>query len=167
LKKAWQVTFNMKVMWRVFFFFDIKDGVHHELLRQVQTKNHWYYLEVMKLLRESVRKKRSQLWRNNSWFLHHDSASSCTTTNLCHFGQPEHNCASSDIPLTWCGSGRLFLISQTEIHLERMMISDKRLQKICRRSYVQSQKGIPGLFPEAAMVLGVVHQYRREELWRW
>jgi hypothetical protein len=48
--------------------------VHHELLHQGQTVNVWYYLEVLKRLRENVRRKRPQLWRNNSWFLHHDNA---------------------------------------------------------------------------------------------
>jgi hypothetical protein len=56
------------------FFFDIEGGVHHEFLRQGQTVNRWYYLEVLKRLRANVRRKRPQLWRNNSWFHHHDNA---------------------------------------------------------------------------------------------
>jgi hypothetical protein len=36
--------------------------------------NRWYYLEVLKHLREIVRRKRPQLWRRNSWFLNHDNA---------------------------------------------------------------------------------------------
>jgi hypothetical protein len=42
-------------------------------------------------------------------------ASSCIATDSWLFGQCEHNCASSATQLTWPGSGRLFLISQTEI----------------------------------------------------
>jgi hypothetical protein len=57
-----------------FFFFDIEGVVQHEFLYQGQTVNHWYYLEVLKRLRENVRRKKPQLWRNNSWFLHHDNA---------------------------------------------------------------------------------------------
>jgi hypothetical protein len=53
--------------------FGIEGVVHHEFLRQGQTMNHWYYLKVLKRLRENVRRKRPQLWRNNSWFLHHDN----------------------------------------------------------------------------------------------
>jgi hypothetical protein len=48
------------------FFFDIEGVVHHEFLLQGQTVNRWYYLEVLKHLRENVRRKRPQLWRNNS-----------------------------------------------------------------------------------------------------
>jgi hypothetical protein len=33
-------------------------------------------MDVLKRLRESIRRKRSQLWRNNSWILHHDNAPS-------------------------------------------------------------------------------------------
>jgi hypothetical protein len=40
-----------------------------------QRVNRWYYLEVLKRLRENVRRKRPQLWRNNPWFLYHDNAS--------------------------------------------------------------------------------------------
>jgi hypothetical protein len=55
------------------FLFDIEGVVHHKFLRQGQTVNRWYYLKVLKRLRENVRRKRPQLWRNNSWFLHHDN----------------------------------------------------------------------------------------------
>jgi hypothetical protein len=34
----------------------------------------WYYLKVLKCLRENARRKKSQLSRSNSWFLHHDDA---------------------------------------------------------------------------------------------
>jgi hypothetical protein len=42
-------------------FFDIEGDVHHEFLCQEQTVNQWYYLKVLKLLRENVRRKRPQL----------------------------------------------------------------------------------------------------------
>jgi hypothetical protein len=55
-------------------FFYIKCVVHHEFLCQEQTVNCWYYLKVLKHLREDARRKRPQLWWNNSQFLHHDNA---------------------------------------------------------------------------------------------
>jgi hypothetical protein len=63
---------SVKVVLTVFF--DIEGVVHHKFLRQGQTVNRWYYLEVLKRLRENVRRRRPQLWRNNSWFPHHDNA---------------------------------------------------------------------------------------------
>jgi hypothetical protein len=51
-------------------------------------------------------------------------ASSCIATDSWLFGQHKHNCAPSATLHNSPGSGRLFLISQTEIHFERTMISD-------------------------------------------
>jgi hypothetical protein len=65
--------------------FDIEGVVHHEFLRQGQTVNHRYYLEVMKCLRENVRRKIPELWRNNSWFLHHDNAPALASLLICDF----------------------------------------------------------------------------------
>ena len=38
------------------------------------TANKEYYLEVMRRLREAIRQKRIELWKNQSWILHHDNA---------------------------------------------------------------------------------------------
>lgn len=39
----------------------------------------------MRHLREAIRKKRPELWRENSWFLHHDNAASHTALVLRDF----------------------------------------------------------------------------------
>jgi transposase len=36
--------------------------------------NKEHYLEMMRRLRENIRKKRPDLWRNNSWMLRRDNA---------------------------------------------------------------------------------------------
>jgi hypothetical protein len=69
LKKAQRVRSIMKVMLTVFF--DIEGVVHHEFLRRANSES-GYYLKVLKFLRENVRRKRPQLWKNDSWFLHHE-----------------------------------------------------------------------------------------------
>lgn len=38
--------------------------------------NKKYYLDVMRRLRENICRKRADLWKNNSWILHHDNAPS-------------------------------------------------------------------------------------------
>ncbi|UYV73900.1 hypothetical protein LAZ67_11001345 [Cordylochernes scorpioides] len=48
--------------------------VHHEFLPQGRTVNKEYYLQVMRNLRESIRQKRPDLWKNKNWLLHHDNA---------------------------------------------------------------------------------------------
>ena len=41
-----------------------------------------YYSEVLKRLREKVRRKRPEIFVNNSWILHHDSATAHTTLSM-------------------------------------------------------------------------------------
>ena len=59
-------------------FFDFRGVVHYEFLPPLQAVNKEYYLSVMRRLRETICLKRPELWANNSWFLHHDSAPSHT-----------------------------------------------------------------------------------------
>jgi len=62
-------------------FFD-RGVVHYEFLAPGQTVNKEYYLNVVQRLRETIRKKRPELWADNSWFLHHDNAPSHTALIL-------------------------------------------------------------------------------------
>ncbi|UYV69213.1 TCF4 [Cordylochernes scorpioides] len=71
-KKARQVRSNVKVLLTVFF--DCRGVVHHEFLSQGRTVNKEYYLQVMRNLREAIRQKRPDLWKNKNWLLHHDNA---------------------------------------------------------------------------------------------
>ncbi|GFY32218.1 mariner Mos1 transposase [Trichonephila clavipes] len=58
-KKARQVRPKIKVMLIVFF---VTDGiVHHEYAPQDQTVNKEFYLDIMRRLREAVRRKRPVL----------------------------------------------------------------------------------------------------------
>jgi len=70
--KARQVRSNIKSM--LIFFFDQNGIVHKEFVPPGQTVNVAFYVEVLKRLRENVRKKRPNQWRNNTWLLHHDNA---------------------------------------------------------------------------------------------
>ena len=58
---------------------DIRGIVHYEFVPTGQTLNQVYYLEVLKRLSEKVRRKRPELFVNNSWFLHHENAPAHTT----------------------------------------------------------------------------------------
>jgi len=55
-------------------FFDIRGIVHYEFLPTEQRVNQVYYLEVVEMLREKVRRKRPEIFANSSWILHHDNA---------------------------------------------------------------------------------------------
>lgn len=54
--------------------FDCEGIIHHEFLPHGQIVNKEYYLRVMKMLREAVRRKRSDLWRGKKWLHHRDNA---------------------------------------------------------------------------------------------
>ena len=48
--------------------------MHFEFLPPGQTVNKKYYLSIMRRSHEAFRLKRSESWRDNSWFLQHDKA---------------------------------------------------------------------------------------------
>ena len=76
-KKARQVKSNFKSM--INTFFDIKGFVHKEFVTTGRTVNSGFYCEVLQRLHEKVLRHRPQLWREQTWLLHHDNASSHTS----------------------------------------------------------------------------------------
>ena len=82
-KKARQVRSNVKILLTVFF--DCRGAVHHEFLPQGITVNKEYYLQVMRDLREEIRQKPPDLWKNKNWLLHHDNAPAHTSLVLRKF----------------------------------------------------------------------------------
>ena len=72
-KKARQSRSNVRVTLAVFFF-DWKVIVRYEFVPCGETVDIEFYLNVLKRLRETVRRKRPEAWTNNIWMLHHDNA---------------------------------------------------------------------------------------------
>lgn len=82
-KRSRQSRSKIKVMLTIFF--DYRGVVHYEFLPPGQTVNKEYYLSVMRRLREAIRLKRPNLWKDKNWFLHHDNAPSHTALVLRDF----------------------------------------------------------------------------------
>jgi len=61
---------------------DIRGIVRYEFVPTGQTVNQLYYLEVLKKLREKVRRKRPKLFTSNSWILQHDNAPAHTALSV-------------------------------------------------------------------------------------
>jgi len=61
-KKIRQVRSNVKTM--LICFFDIQGIAHREFIPRGQTVNQEFYLGVLKLLRDRVRRTRPELWRS-------------------------------------------------------------------------------------------------------
>ena len=53
--------------------------MHHEFLAKGRMGNKKYYLEVMRRLRKAIHQKPAELWKNQSWILHHDNAQAHTS----------------------------------------------------------------------------------------
>jgi hypothetical protein len=65
----------------IIVFFDIKGIVRHEYIRKRQAVNQ-KYIEVLKRLREAVRRKKPEKWRTGPWALLHDNAPSHTAHSV-------------------------------------------------------------------------------------
>jgi len=70
-------------------FFDWKGIVHHEFVPHGQMVNKQLYQEVLARLRGAVHRKRRELWENQTWMLHHDSALAHTSFFICIY-LPKH-----------------------------------------------------------------------------
>jgi hypothetical protein len=62
-------------------FFNISGIVHLEFIPQGQTFSQAYYVQILKRLREAVRRTRPELW-SNDWILHYDNASAHKTLSI-------------------------------------------------------------------------------------
>ena len=111
-KKARQVKSNIKTM--LSCFFGIKGLVHFEFLPQRQTVNQQFYREVLKRLRDAVRRKRPELWRSGQWLLHHENAPAHTTLSVRRFLTKNGMTAASHPLLPGPGTLRFFPVSKNE-----------------------------------------------------
>ena len=76
-KKRANFTATSSQCW--LFFSDIRGIVHMEFVPPGQTVNGKFYCEVLRRLRENVRRKRPEMWKNGNWLLHHDNAPAHTS----------------------------------------------------------------------------------------
>ena len=86
------------------FFFDIRGVVHREFVPQGQTVNAEFYCTVLKRLKEDIRRKRPELWRDGNWVLHHDNAPAHSGLKTRVFWLHQHNRRSSPTILARFGS---------------------------------------------------------------
>ena len=82
-KKTRQVRSATKTM--LIVFFDVRGIVHHEFVPRDRTVNSDFYCDVLRRLKQAVRRKRPDLWKNRSWRLHHDNAPAHTSFRTTEF----------------------------------------------------------------------------------
>jgi len=66
-------------------FFEWKGIAFNEFVPRGQMLNKQLYQEVLARLRDSVRSKRPELWENQTWMLHHDSAPGHALLLICSY----------------------------------------------------------------------------------
>jgi len=74
---------KIKVMLVVFF--DWKGIVHHEFVPHGQMVNKQFYYEFLAHLRDAVRRKRPELWENQTWTLHHNNVPAHASLLICSY----------------------------------------------------------------------------------
>ena len=101
-------------------FLDIRAILHYEFIPTGQTVNQVYYMEVLERLREKVRRKRPELFANNSRILHHVNAPAHTALSVREvlatkqINVLEHPAYSPDLAPQW-----LFSVPEDEGNIER------------------------------------------------
>ncbi|GFW66716.1 putative mariner transposase [Trichonephila clavipes] len=121
-KKARQVRSKIKVM--LIVFFDAYGIFHHEYALHDQTVNKEFYLDVMRRLRESVRRKGLVLWTSSCQMLHHDGAPAHTTNLVQQFLRKNGTIQVAHPPYSPDMSPPdFFPLSQDQEHLKRTPVS--------------------------------------------
>lgn len=74
--------------------FDIEGSIHYEFVPKGLIVNQVFYKDVLIRLREKIRKKRPEKWRNETWFLYHDNAPSIQRCRFVSFWLKKNTCSS-------------------------------------------------------------------------
>jgi len=92
---------------------------------QIVNKEH--YLEVTRRLRENIRKKRPDLWRNNSWTLRRDNAPAHGSMLVTNFLAKNSTTIVPQAPYSSDAAPRRALfVSKIQENIERLQISNDR-----------------------------------------
>ena len=144
-------------------FFDQEGIVHREFVPPGMTVNADFYCDVLRRLRENVRRKRPHKWQNQNLIIYHDNAPSDRFFKVSQFLAKNnmtvipHPLYSSDLPP--CD---FFLFSKLKL---RHHWRDSR--GIAAGTWQNSKKGLPGMLPSMAETLGPLYSCKRGVLWRW
>jgi hypothetical protein len=75
VRQVWSSTKSMLTV----FFFDMK------VILPNTTVNSDFYCDVLRHVRENVRRKRLELWHNHNWLLHHENVPTHTSLKTTEF----------------------------------------------------------------------------------
>ena len=147
-------------------FFEVKWIVHKEFVPKGQTVNSGFNCDVLRRLRENVRRRRPKLWREQTWLLHHDNAPSHTSVLTQQF-LAKNNMAVIPHPpqspnLAPCD---FFLFQKMKFNLKgRLFDTIEKIQAELQRVLDTDRKGLPGRITKMEETVGPVSTCGRELL---
>jgi len=117
-------------------FCDCEGVIRHKLLPCGRMVNKEYYLQVMKRLREAVRRKRPGFWKGNKWLLHHVNAPVHSSLLICDFLTKNETIL---VPQPLCSPDLLFTKQKSLLKGQRLA-SVEEIQKYFLQSCTVLQK---------------------------
>jgi len=162
-KKTRQVKSNLKSM--IITFFDIKGIVHKEFVPTGRTVNSGFYCEVLRRLREKVRRHRPQLWSEQTWLLHHDNAPSHTSVLTQQFLAKNKIVVIRQPPYSpvWAPCD-FFLFPKMKLKPKGRRIDTTEIQAESHSALDTDRKELPGSVPKMEQMVGPVSTCGRELL---
>jgi hypothetical protein len=145
-------------------FFDIKGIAHFEFIPQSHRVNKTYYMEILKRLREDVRRKKPELWPNVC-ILHHDNAVAHKTLSVkqCLAQKIDYRNGTSDL-----AASDFWLFPKIDSALKdedfRTLKTSKKKKKCDDGTESYFIAGVPKMFLTVAASLGKVHSCSRRIL---
>jgi len=147
-------------------FFDIQGTVMAEWVPSGQTVNQQYYIEVLTKLRESLRRKRPELWRN-VWILHQDNAPAHNALPVKQFLANKNITAWAPTLLGWPRSLLFCLFLKIKPVLKgNHSLSVENVKANTAETSTALQNMICGIAWILAASYAAVCQLRRELFWR-
>jgi hypothetical protein len=128
--------------------------------------NKEYYLQVLKRLREVVRRKRPDLWKGNKWLLYHVNAPVHSSLLICDFLTKHQMTLVLQRPCS-PDLADFFLFTKLKSLLKgRRLESVKEIKECCRRATQYCERVVPRMLLKLEEMLGVMHKKWRRVLRR-
>jgi len=103
-------------------FFDIRGVIYIDWVPEGQTVYQVYYKNVLTTLRERVRRRRPDMWKNASWILHHDNAPAHNALSVEVFGEKQHSSDRTSTVLSGPSTVRLFSLPENQVCAQRNQV---------------------------------------------
>ena len=150
-------------------FFDQEGIIHQEFVPPGMTVNADFYCDVLRRLRENVRRKRPQKWQNQKLIIHNNNAPAHRSFKVSVVGQEQHDSDPPSPILIQSGPLWLFPLPQAEASDEGSKIQHhwRDSRGIAAGTWHNSKEGLPGMLSSIAETLGPLYSCKRGVLWRW